>query len=108
MPLVRGFVILILIFGAVAGQSRPSSMKAARMVKVEETRYSMGCLYSITAWGEEGPGLKLAIAAALDDAELADFAALAVELGLDVLIEVHDEVELGVRPVRPICIDVGQ
>ena len=72
MPLVRGFVILILVFGAVAGQPRPLLTKAARMVKVEETRYSMGCLYSITAWGEEGPGLKLAIAAALDEVDRLD------------------------------------
>ena len=72
MHLVRGFVILILIFGSVAGQSQPLSMKAARMVKVEETRYSMGCLYSITAWGKEGPGLKLAINAALDEVDRLD------------------------------------
>ena len=41
-----------------------------------------------------GADCVLLIASALDDAELRDFHALARELGLDALIEIHDEPEL--------------
>ncbi len=41
-----------------------------------------------------GADAVLLIAAALDDAELAAFHALALDLGLDALVEIHDEAEL--------------
>jgi indole-3-glycerol phosphate synthase len=41
-----------------------------------------------------GADAVLLIAAALDDAELSAFHALAVDVGLDALVEVHDEAEL--------------
>jgi indole-3-glycerol phosphate synthase len=41
-----------------------------------------------------GADCVLLIAAALDDAELLDFHALAIHLGLDALVEIHDEAEL--------------
>jgi indole-3-glycerol phosphate synthase len=41
-----------------------------------------------------GADCVLLIAAALDDTELREFATLATEIGLDVLVEIHDEAEL--------------
>ena len=41
-----------------------------------------------------GPDAVLLIAAILDDAQLKDFYQLSAELGLDALVEVHDEAEM--------------
>ena len=51
----------------------------------------------------------LLIVAALDDAELSDFASLARELGLDALVEVHDEAELErALHIEPTIVGVNQ
>jgi indole-3-glycerol phosphate synthase len=50
--------------------------------------------YQITESRVLGADCVLLIAACLDDARLQDFAALALELELDVLVEVHDAAEL--------------
>jgi indole-3-glycerol phosphate synthase len=56
-----------------------------------------------------GADCVLLIAAALDDQELADFHRLAREVGLDVLVEIHDEAELErALAVAPDLIGVNQ
>ena len=56
-----------------------------------------------------GADAVLLIVAALDDAELTDFYTLARELGLDALIEVHDEAELErAMTIAPEVIGVNQ
>ena len=56
-----------------------------------------------------GADCVLLIAAALDDAELADFHQLARDIGLDVLVEIHDEAELErALRVEPDLVGVNQ
>lgn len=52
------------------------------------------CAHDVADARLMGADAVLLIAAALDDGELSELSALAAELGLDVLVEVHDEVEL--------------
>jgi indole-3-glycerol phosphate synthase len=56
-----------------------------------------------------GADAVLLIAAALDDAELSDFHSLTTELGMDALVEVHDEAELErVLNVGAVLVGVNQ
>ena len=48
-----------------------------------------------------GADCVLLIAAALDTCELADLHRLAIDLGLDVLVEIHDEARARSRRCRP-------
>ncbi len=62
-------------------------------------------VYEARAWGADA---LLLIAAALDEATLAGLLALAEELGLAALVEVHNEEELGrVLPLKPHLIGVN-
>jgi indole-3-glycerol phosphate synthase len=57
-----------------------------------------------------GADCVLLIVAALDDAELRDFSSLARQVGLDVLVEVHDEAELerALATTDPAMVGVNQ
>jgi indole-3-glycerol phosphate synthase len=76
--------------------ARPGDLAAARVgsgLPVLRKDFTVSALDVVDA-RLMGADAVLLIAAALDDRELADFAALARQLGLDVLVEIHDEAEL--------------
>lgn len=62
MPLLTGFVILVTTCLPVAAQP----------VRVEESRYAMGSLYVIEAWGEDQAQLRKALNDALDEVDRLD------------------------------------
>jgi len=74
----------------------PADLVAARAaVEVPVLRKDFTvCEADVVAARLMGADAVLLIVAALDDAELAAFHALAVELGLDALVEAHDEAEI--------------
>jgi indole-3-glycerol phosphate synthase len=74
----------------------PEDLRAARAavtVPVLRKDFTV-CAADVCDARTMGADAVLLIAAALDDAELADLHALAGELGLDALVEIHDEAEL--------------
>jgi thiamine biosynthesis lipoprotein len=62
MPLLAGFVILVAL----------CSLATAQPIRVEESRYAMGSLYVIEAWGEDRPRLQRALQEALDEVDRLD------------------------------------
>lgn len=69
MPGVRRFVILLLTGWLIIV---PGVAHSAGMVRIEESRYAMGCLYSIVAWGPERARLRRAAQSALDEVDRLD------------------------------------
>lgn len=74
----------------------PDDLRAARAAVVLPAirKDFTVCAHDVADARLMGADAVLLIVAALDDAELRDLHALALELGLDALVEVHDEVEL--------------
>lgn len=77
-------------------QGSPADLQAARAaVSIPVLRKDFTvCAADVCDARLMGADAVLLIAAALDDAELADLHALALEVGLDALVEIHDEPEL--------------
>ena len=71
--------------------------RAACALPVLRKDFRGRCLAAVRVAGV-GADCVLLIAAALDDAQLAEYAFIADELGMDVLVEVHDIDELWARP----------
>ncbi len=78
MPAARRFVISVIVGLSVSIIVSPAVIVSAQRVhhegllRVEETRYAMGCLYSIVAWGEDRVRLRQAALTALDEVDRLD------------------------------------
>ena len=85
----------VLTDGPHFGGSAEDLMAAARAVEIPVLRkdFTVSPLDVVDARAM-GADAVLLIVAALDDGELADFAVLAADLGMDALVEIHDEAEL--------------
>lgn len=88
-------VISVLTEGRRFGGSNEDLLAVKRLVKIPVLRKDFIVTeYQVLETRSLGADLMLLIVAALSDSQLSDYQKLAHEMGMDVLVEVHDEIEL--------------